>query len=1358
MSKKSKTLLTLLFFTMHTIMSQITAITDYDTVEINTTLNVDAPGVLENDTGDGDLTLTRFFVNGLAFSAGETASLGQGSISLREDGSYTFIPISGYTGTVNIITYEITNGTETSLANLLFTVEFIDDLLEVENFGSCNQGFNSGGEYKILYSLTLRNKAKSRDTHENTLIRNIDLVNNLETTFGNTCVLNVDLINVNTANSSGIYDYVNNENYPREFDNSAINSDFANVTSSSIFNANAINDFVLYPGQTINVSFCVTVNPDCNGRPFPTPSGSGINFVNTIAVTSSKGDATDVITLTDFHTTEAVVTAGLYVPEFHSNNPSPPGAVNPDGTYDFTNRVVITNSGSIAAQNINFNMGLDDFMDKVVFNEITISQSSGPIVTVNPSFNGDDQTTLLLENNILPPNETIILDIFYKIGPIDSNGYSFFYQTDLSQTQGSADGFDGFEANNRKTFSFVTWSDNLGNHLDRYYNLTTPPATTVPLDSYCTCSIVGMRFLFDASSSTNKLITETKSEPNGILEHEEVTFQITIRNTSPVVQLDNLQLSDNLNNLCSGNIISVSIPTIINSTATETPILNTSFNGSSNTELFDGVSGLLNVDEIVTVEFTAVFNEACIGENNAVFTARDPLNRIISSIGAVSINAFSDTDNDGISDDIDIDDDNDTIPDLLEHNGLDPLGDTDSDFIPNYRDTDFGVDLNTDGIVDVFDFDKDGVPNHFDLDSENDGIFDIVEAGNIALDTDNNGRTNNNVGANGLDNSLESNDSSFASITYILPNTDNNGNSNFLDIDADDDGIVDNIEGQLSANYVNLSTTINSLGVNTAYPNGISPVDTENDGIPDYIDINSDDDIRDDIIEGWDTNSDGTAEIFASNIDSDNDGLDDAFDNNDNLLNPTNGQTPQSFPNADNVDNPELDWREIIAIVILIDDTTEIEGNDLTFSIQLVTKNNNAIPIESASPIDISFSTINGTTTTDVYDVAIAPFDFLGLTNSVFTINPFTNSAQFTITSYEDIIYELTEFFTLTGSVTSNNTLTTQFAGIGSLLDNDDLPSITMNNSREQEGINLLHTIAISHPCSTPIEIELNTNDDLAVSPEDYISISEILTIDGTIDQNNANTQVSFNIKSIIDNLNELDEEALNVVGVVQTTNVSTQDLIKTATILDVDPNPLVQINDAETEEGNFLKFTISLLNEDNELMQNHLPINLTLETIDDTANANLDYQLKSKQITIPALISSITETVNTLEDSLNEETESFFLQANIFSLDVSNASSPLGTGFIKDNDYPNLFSPNGDGNSDELKIAGIEDYPNFKISIYNRQGNEVYNYNNNGNLNPTWWNGTYKGQPAPAGVYYYILDFNDGIKKPITNFIQLIR
>ena len=76
---------------------------DYDTAEINTTLNVSAPGVLVNDTDpdfDDVLTILEFSVNGISYSAGETASFGQGSITIIADGSFTFIPIPNYTGNV----------------------------------------------------------------------------------------------------------------------------------------------------------------------------------------------------------------------------------------------------------------------------------------------------------------------------------------------------------------------------------------------------------------------------------------------------------------------------------------------------------------------------------------------------------------------------------------------------------------------------------------------------------------------------------------------------------------------------------------------------------------------------------------------------------------------------------------------------------------------------------------------------------------------------------------------------------------------------------------------------------------------------------------------------------------------------------------------------------------------------------------------------------------------------------------------------------------------------------------------------------------------------------------------------------
>jgi len=1333
------------------------AVNDYDTVEINTTLTVPAPGVFINDSDvNGDeLKITKFLINGLQYNSGQTAILQQGKFTLFVDGSYTFEPKPDYTGDVPVIFYTVSDGIFSATASLFFTVEHITNLLEISELSSCNQGFTSAGEYKVRYSIVLLNKSFARDYHQNCLIKNIDIVNDLQATFGNSCVVKVSDVTISNKDFITIPG-----GYPLEFKQKAINSDFLNITSSSIFNSDAIDNLTLYPRQNVTVSFCVTVKPFCDGRPNPTPSGSGVDFENIINVTSDRGNVSKNIVLNDFHTTEAVVTAGLFIPEFNDSvNPPPPGVINFDGTYDYANRVIITNEGTKTAENINFNMGLGSFFDNgIVFTEIRIEQVAGPTVTINPNYDGKTETLLLSPNNTLASGEKIILELFYLIAPYNSNTYSYFNQFDKSQTQGGLDGFDETTAKNKRNYSFVVWSDGLGNHLDRYYK-TNSATASISSSAQCNCNTSGMRFKFTSNSSTEKTISEVIKKPNGILEHEEITYQIKIKNTSESVQLVTLQIQDVITNSCGGNIVSFTKPVILNTTASTNPTLNLNFNGSTDSFIFSGTDGVLKKNETVTVQFSVTYYESCIGVNKAIFTARNPLNGLVTSSKNVNINASTDSDGDGIIDTIDLDDDNDTIPDIAEYNGLGPFDDHDNDLIPNYRDTDFGVDTIGDGIVDIFDFDNDGVPNHLDLDSDNDGILDIVEAGNSISDTDKDGKTNKAVGANGLDNTRETNDTVSANINYAIPNSDADNNPNFLDIDADADGIVDTIEAQLTASFISLNAIFSDNGIDTAFPNGIIPIDTDLDGISDYLDTNSDNDIRDDIVEGWDINDDGIPEKVALNIDSDKDGLDDAFDIDNNLYDPSNGQNPMSFPNLDNTDTPERDWREIIAIKVILDSVSASERNNLIFTFSLVTKNDEATLIESASPILINLSTLNGTDTTNIYDVANSPFDFIGFTNISFTISPNTSSASFTITTIDDTIFEQPELFTLKATIISNNTINNELLGIGTILDNDEPPSITMNNSRENEGVVLAHTISLSHPSSTPILIDVRTVDNTAKSPDDYATFSEILTIDGTIDPNNSNTLVSFSISSKNDNLNESDEEEVNVLGIVTSKNVGNQDLNKKANIVDIDPNPTIVIDDVTVEEGEILKFSIRLLNANLEPMQNDKNINLTLETIDVTTFANEDYESKNVFRTIPAFSFSINEFVNSIDDRLNEKTETFYLQVNTNLDNVSNTFSPRGIGTITDNDYPNLFSPNADGKSDYFVISGIKDvYPNFKLTIFNRQGNEVYHYSNKGNPNPIWWDGTFHGNPAPTGVYFYILDYNDGTKKPKTNFIQLIR
>src|SRR5690606_39481447 len=93
---------------------------------------------------------------------------------------------------------------------------------------------------------------------------------------------------------------------------------------------------------------------------------------------------------------------------------------------------------------------------------------------------------------------------------------------------------------------------------------------------------------------------------------------------------------------------------------------------------------------------------------------------------------------------------------------------------------------------------------------------------------------------------------------------------NHLDLDSDGDGIPDNVEAQTSLGYLAPSNIdANNDGLDDAYGAGLIPIDTDGDGIPDYLDTDSDNE------GGNDTQEAG---LTLSGSDSDQDGLDDTMD------------------------------------------------------------------------------------------------------------------------------------------------------------------------------------------------------------------------------------------------------------------------------------------------------------------------------------------------------------------------------------------------------------------------------------------------------------------------------------------------
>lgn len=249
-------------------------------------------------------------------------------------------------------------------------------------------------------------------------------------------------------------------------------------------------------------------------------------------------------------------------------------------------------------------------------------------------------------------------------------------------------------------------------------------------------------------------------------------------------------------------------------------VANTSYNWPNASKLyFDPTYGN---EANVTFSYTVVDNDGAKDSSPATYTIPIKL----------------DFDLDGIADSDDLDDDNDGIPDALE-----------------------GSD----------DKDQDSFINSLDLDADGDGISDVLEAHggiapagyDVAL-----ARLTGAVGTNGLPNSVETSEDS-GMLNYTLPNTDGDAVADFLDIDSDNDGVSDSMEAQdLSAIITRSGNDSDQDGLDDNFDgrcgcasegSSIIPLDTDLDGLPDYLDTDSDDDGTPDEFEAHDINNSGSS-------------------------------------------------------------------------------------------------------------------------------------------------------------------------------------------------------------------------------------------------------------------------------------------------------------------------------------------------------------------------------------------------------------------------------------------------------------------------------------------------------------------
>lgn len=113
----------------------------------------------------------------------------------------------------------------------------------------------------------------------------------------------------------------------------------------------------------------------------------------------------------------------------------------------------------------------------------------------------------------------------------------------------------------------------------------------------------------------------------------------------------------------------------------------------------------------------------------------------------------------------------------------------------------------------------------------------------------------------------------------------------------------------------------------------------------------------------------------------------------------------------------------------------------------------------------------------------------------------------------------------------------------------------------------------------------------------------------------------------------------------------------------------------------------------------------------------------------------------------------------------VTNAQQNINTGFAGQENgetarkqllIPNAFSPNNDGQNDYFKISNITDEKLIDFKVFNRWGTILYRTTDA----KAGWDGTFKNQPQPVGVYGYVIriGYSDGYVETYKGTVTLLK
>ena len=287
------------------------------------------------------------------------------------------------------------------------------------------------------------------------------------------------------------------------------------------------------------------------------------------------------------------------------------------------------------------------------------------------------------------------------------------------------------------------------------------------------------------------------------------------------------------------------------------------------------------------------------------------------------------------------------------------------------------------------------------------------------------------------------------------------------------------------------------------------------------------------------------------------------------------------------------------------------------------------------------------------------------------------SSKTISVPTVEDDIQEQTESFTVNLSNPSGATIQDGTA-TGTINDDDDddgggnTPTLSIADAAASEGDPVVFTVTLTGARTGSVTVSYATVGGTAQQGSDYTHTSRSLTFAAN------ESSKTISVPTVEDDIQEQTESF--TVNLSNPSGATIQDGTATGTINDDDDDdgggntPTLSIADAAASEGDPVVFTVTLTGARTG------SVTVSYATVGGTAQQGSDYTHTSRSLTFAANESSKTISVPTVEDDIQEQTESFTV--NLSNPSGATIQDGTATGTINDDD------DDGGGNTPTLSIA----------------------------------------------------------------------